>query len=61
MEEVILSLEKGAMERWRQGDPWGWAEISAEDVIYMEPGLTKPIIRLEEYKTYLTQIEGKVY
>jgi len=61
MEEIILSLEKSAMERWRQGDPWGWAEISAEDVIYMEPGLTKPIVGLEEYKTYLKQLEGKVY
>jgi ketosteroid isomerase-like protein len=60
MEEIILSLEKSAMERWRQGDPWGWAEISAEDVIYMEPGLTKPIIGLEEYKAYLGQLEEKV-
>lgn len=29
MEEIILSSEKAAMERWRQGDPWGWTEISA--------------------------------
>ena len=49
------------MERWRQGDPMGWAEISAEDVTYIDPGLTKPIIGLEEYKAYLKQIEGKVY
>jgi ketosteroid isomerase-like protein len=60
MKETILSLEKGAMERWRNGDPWGWAEISAEDVTYVEPGLTKPIIGLEEYKAYLKQFEGKV-
>lgn len=60
MEEKILSLEKSAMERWRQGDPWGWAEISAQDVIYIDPGLAKPIIGLEEYKAYLRQLEGKV-
>ena len=60
MKETILSLEKGAMERWRNGDPWGWAEISAEDVTYVEPGLTRPIIGLEEYKAYLQQLEGKV-
>lgn len=60
MEKKILSLEKSAMERWRQGDPWGWAEISAEDVVYIEPGIAKPIIGLEEYKTYLKQLEGKV-
>ena len=32
MEETILSLEKQAMERWRHGDPWGFVEISAEDI-----------------------------
>ena len=46
MEDTILSLENGAMERWRKGDPWGWAEISAEDVTYFDPNLTKPIVGL---------------
>ncbi|MFC1484493.1 YybH family protein [Candidatus Neomarinimicrobiota bacterium] len=58
--DVILSLEQGAMERWRMGDPWGWAEISADDVTYVDPGLTKPIVGLEEYKEYLKQLEGKI-
>ncbi|MBU7019264.1 MAG: DUF4440 domain-containing protein [Theionarchaea archaeon] len=58
--ETILSLEKGAMERWRKGDPWGWAEISAEDVTYIDPGLTRPILGLEEYRAYLKQFEGKI-
>ncbi len=61
MQETILALEKGAMERWRNGDPWGWAEISAEDVTYVDPGLTSPIVGLEEYKAYLKQIEGKIH
>lgn len=60
MEQAILSLEKGAMERWRIGDPWGWAEISAEDVSYVDPYLVKPIFGLVEYKEYLRQFEGKV-
>jgi len=25
------------MERWRNGDPWGWLEISAEDILYIDP------------------------
>ncbi len=61
MEETILALEQGAMERWREGDPWGWAEISAEDVTYIDPGLTSPIVGLAEYKAYLKQLEGKIY
>jgi ketosteroid isomerase-like protein len=60
MKDTILSLEKGAMERWRHGDPWGWAEISAKEVTYVDPGLTKPIVGLEEYKAYLKQFEGKI-
>ncbi len=60
MDEIIMSLENGAMERWRRGDPWGWTEISAEEVIYIDPGLTKPIEGLEAYKNYLKQFEGKI-
>ena len=30
MEDTILSLEKTAMERWRNGDPGGFVELSAE-------------------------------
>ena len=60
MEEIIMSLENGAMERWRKGDPLGWTEISAEEVIYIDPGLTKQIEGLEAYKNYLKQFEGKI-
>lgn len=60
LEEIIMSLEQGAMERWRNGDPWGWTEISAEEITYIDPGLTKPIEGLEEYKKYLKQFEGKI-
>jgi ketosteroid isomerase-like protein len=59
MEEIILSLENSAMERWRNGDTMGWIEISAEEVKYIDPGLTKPIEGLEAYRKYLKQFEGK--
>jgi ketosteroid isomerase-like protein len=61
MKETILALEKAAMERWRSGDPWGWSEISAENVIYVDPSLTRPIVGLEEYQTFLKQVEGKIH
>jgi ketosteroid isomerase-like protein len=61
MEDTILSLEQAAMERWRNGDPWGFVEISAEDINYVDPGLTKPILGLDEYKAYMKQIEGQVH
>ena len=60
MKETILSLEKEAMERWRNGDPWGFVEISAEDITYVDPGLTTPILGLEEFKAYMKPLEGKI-
>lgn len=61
MENIILSLEKAAMERWRSGDPWGFVELSAEDVLYVDPGLTKPILNLDEYKAYMEPVRGQVH
>lgn len=60
VEEIILSLEQGAMERWQNGYPMGWAEISADEITYIDPGLTKPIEGLAEYQKYLKQFEGKI-
>ena len=61
MNNEILSLEKQAMERWRNGDPWGFVELSAEDITYIDPGLTSPIVGLEKYRAYMKQIEGQVH
>jgi ketosteroid isomerase-like protein len=61
MDQTILSLEKAAMERWRNGDPMGFVEISADDICYVDPGLNKPILGLDEFTNYMKQIEGKVH
>jgi len=61
MEDTILSLEKQAMERWRNGDPWGFVELSAEDINYVDPGLASPITGLEQYKSYMQQVQGKIH
>ena len=61
MDETIFNLEKAAMERWRNGDPMGFVEISSKDICYVDPGLTKPIIGLEAYTEHMKQVEGKVH
>jgi ketosteroid isomerase-like protein len=58
MPETILLLEKGAMERWRHGDPMGWAELSAADVTCVGPTMVKPISGIEEYRAYLQPFVG---
>src|SRR4030065_149522 len=59
MHHENLLLEKAAMERWRHGDPLGFVELSAEDILYVDPGLTSPIQGLEAYRAYMKQVEGK--
>ena len=61
MDNDILLLEKAAMHRWRNGDPLGFVELSAEDILYVDPGLSKPIQGLEAYRAYMKQLEGKVH
>ncbi len=61
LEETLMKLENGAMERWRQGDPMGWAEISAPEVTYVDPGLTKPVAGREAYTKYLEALKGKIH
>ena len=59
-EDIILAKEQAAMERWRHGDPLGWAEISADEVTYIDPELTEPIRGLAAYREYLGRLAGKI-
>jgi ketosteroid isomerase-like protein len=61
MIDNILSLEELAMERWRQGDPMGYVEITGDDIIYVDPGLSKPITGLSEYGLYMQQLTGLIH
>ena len=33
----IIAMEKAALDRWGQGDPSGFLEICAPDVVYFDP------------------------
>jgi ketosteroid isomerase-like protein len=37
LSEEILTLEKAALNRWGSGDPDGFLEILAQDVVYFDP------------------------
>jgi ketosteroid isomerase-like protein len=61
MSDTIFTLEQAAMERWRNGDPMGFLEISAGDICYVDPGQTRPIIGMDAYQPYMKDLEGKVH
>ena len=59
--DEILKIEDSAMEEWRKGNPMRWIEISADDIIYIDPGLSAPIVGKTAYIQYLEPLKGKIY
>lgn len=58
--EKILELERRAMERWAQGDPDGFLEISAWDVSYFDPFLEERLDGLDGLRSLYNQLRGQV-
>ena len=58
---LIVAMERAALDRWGQGDPSGFLEISAPDVVYFDPYLEKRIDGLEALTQYYEKIRGQVH
>jgi hypothetical protein len=56
----ILALERAALARWCQGDPSGFLEISAPDVVYFDPFLAHRIDGLAALTAYYDGLRGKI-
>ena len=57
----IIGLENEALWRWGRGDPSGFLEISAPEVVYFDPSLGKRIDGLEALTQYYETLRGKVF
>jgi hypothetical protein len=57
---AIISLERQALDRWGRGDPSGFLEISAPDVVYFDPFLERRIDGLDELTRHYDGIRGTV-
>lgn len=49
------------MNRWINGDPSGFIEISADDVQYFDPYLERKLDGINELKAHYKTIEGKIH
>lgn len=59
--EVILALERAALDRWGKGDPSGFLEISAPDVVYFDNTLECRLDGLDALTALYEQIRGKIF
>ncbi len=56
----IIALECAALDRWGKGDPSGFLEICATDVVYFDPNLERRIDGRDALGKYYEAIRGKV-
>jgi hypothetical protein len=57
---TIVAMERAALDRWCRGDPSGFLEISAPDVVYFDPYLPSRLDGLDALRTYYESLRGKV-
>ncbi len=60
LEEKIIGMEKEALERWNNGDPSGFLEICAEDVVYFDPFLERRLDGKAKLTELYESIRGQV-
>ncbi len=58
--DTIVAMECTALDRWGNGDPSGFLEICAPDVVYFDPNLERRIDGRDALSEYYDAIKGKV-
>ena len=57
---TIIDMECAALERWIHGDPSGFLEICAPDIVYFDPYREKRVDGLEALTSLYKEIRGKI-
>lgn len=60
MKTAIIALEKRALERWNNGDPDGFLELSSDDVVYFDPSLGRKLAGKKALEAYYATVRGKI-
>ncbi|MBN2522646.1 MAG: DUF4440 domain-containing protein [Bacteroidales bacterium] len=58
---LIIGMEKSALERWNNGDPSGFLEISAKDVVYFDPMTEQRLDGLDKLTELYDKARGKIH
>ena len=58
--DQILSLERGALDRWGKGDPGGFLELYATDITYFDPVTAARIDGHQAMDNYYRPFTGKI-
>ena len=59
--DTILEMERAALDRWGKGDPSGFLEISAPDVVYFDNNLERRLDGLAALTSLYEKVRGKIH
>lgn len=60
LSQKIITTEKAALEKWNKGNPSGFLEICADDVVYFDPFTEKRLDGIENLRKLYESIRGQV-
>jgi len=59
--EELIGLERAALARWCNGDPSGFLELSAPDVVYFDPYRERRVDGIEALRKIYEELRGKIF
>jgi len=59
--QTIIAMERAGLDRWGNGDPSGFLEICAPDVVYFDPYQELRLDGLESLTALYKSIRGQVH
>jgi len=59
--KLIIGLEKLALDKWNNGNPSGFLEISAKDVAYFDPMTDQRLDGIDKLTALYESIRGKIH
>lgn len=57
-EEIIIAKERAALERWGDGDTYGFIELHADEITYFDPSLDQRLEGGDAFRKYLASLKG---
>jgi hypothetical protein len=61
LREELLELERAALARWCSGDPSGFLELSAPDVVYFDPYRERRVDGHAALTRIYEELRGKIF
>lgn len=60
IKDLIIALERRALELWNNGNPDGFLELTSEDIVYIDPAFERKLEGKKALTEYYNTVRGKI-